>query len=328
MQRSKHLILFRYILSQFGYETFEELRDTFNNMETGTSSTGYTYFASALMSNPKKKVKDIQIREYDEAIQGYEKKLRENRAEPFFSFKYYQWLSLLFTEYFFDVLSSQKEVLIQRLNTFLESDTDFKDVENYTGDDLKKLAYWMATGSGKTLIMHCNYWQITKYFREWENIILITPNEGLSRQHYESFTESGIEAKLYSGSEESLKTKEGEVLILEITKLVKEKEGEGVSVDVDYFSESRNLVFIDEGHKGSKSEEQTWKNLRQHLTRGEGSFTFEYSATFGQVITHKNKFLFNEYAKSIIISSSSAFAGAITTRLGTEFKYERSNAPW
>jgi hypothetical protein len=162
----------------------------------------------------------------------------------------------------------------------------------------------MATGSGKTLIMHCNYWQITKYFNEWENIILITPNEGLSRQHYESFTESGIPAKLYSGSEESLKTKEGEVLILEITKLVKEKEGEGVSVDVDYFSESKNLVFIDEGHKGSKSEEQTWKNLRQHLTRGQGSFTFEYSATFGQVITNKNKFLFNEYAKSILFDYS------------------------
>ena len=55
-------------------------------------------------------------------------------------------------------------------------------------------------------------------------------------------------------------------------------------IDVDSFSEYKNLVFIDEGHKGSKSEEQTWKNLRQHLTRGEGSFTFEYSATFGQVI--------------------------------------------
>jgi len=304
MQLSKQLILFRYILGQFGYETFEELRDAFNNKETGTSSSGYTFFAAALMSNPKKKVEDNLIQQYDESIQGYEKKLRENRAEPFFSFKYYQWFSLLFTEYFFDVFSSRKEVLIQQLNTFLESDTDFKNIENYTENDLKKLAYWMATGSGKTLIMHCNYWQISKYFKDWENIILITPNEGLSRQHYESFTESGIEAKLYSGSEESLKTKEGEVLIIEITKLVKEKEGEGVSVDVDYFSESRNLVFIDEGHKGSKSEEQTWKNLRQHLTRGVGSFTFEYSATFGQVITNKNKFLFNEYAKSIIFDYS------------------------
>lgn len=305
MQLSKQLILFRYILGQFGYDTFEELRDDFNNKETGTSSTGYTFFAATIMSNPKKKVEDNLIQFYDEAIQGYEKKLRENRAEPFFSFKYYQWFSLLFTEYFFDLYSSQKDTLIQQLNVLLEKETDFKNIETFNENDLKKLAYWMATGSGKTLIMHCNYWQAVKYFKnDWENIILITPNEGLSRQHYESFTESGIDAKLYSGSEESLKTKEGEVLILEITKLVKNKEGEGVSVDVDYFSESKNLVFIDEGHKGSKSEEQTWKNLRQHLTRGGGSFTFEYSATFGQVITDKNKFLFNEYAKSIIFDYS------------------------
>lgn len=305
MQLSKQLILFRYILGQFGYDTFEELRDDFNNKETGTSSTGYTFFAATIMSNSKKKVEDNLIQLYDEAIQGYEKKLRENRAQPFFSFKYYQWFSLLFTEYFFDLYSSQKDLLIQQINVLLEKEADFKNIEPFTENDLKKLAYWMATGSGKTLIMHCNYWQAVKYFKnDWENIILITPNEGLSRQHYESFTESGIDAKLYSGSEESLKTKEGEVLILEITKLVKNKEGEGVSVDVDYFSESKNLVFIDEGHKGSKSEEQTWKNLRQHLTRGEGSFTFEYSATFGQVITDKNKFLLNEYAKSIIFDYS------------------------
>ncbi len=296
MQLSKQLILFRYILGQFGYETFEELRNDFNTKKTGISSSGYTFFAASIMSNPNKKVDDNLIQQYDDAIQGYEKKLRENRAEPFFSFKYYQWLALLFTEFFFDVYSSQKEILINELNALLKPKSDFKNIEAFNENDLKKLAYWMATGSGKTLIMHCNYWQATKYFKnDWENIILITPNEGLSRQHYESFTESGIDAKLYSGSEESLKTREDEVLILEITKLVKDKEGEGVSVDVDYFSESKNLVFIDEGHKGSKSAEQTWKTLRQHLTRGNGSFTFEYSATFGQVIEIPSERLFNNY---------------------------------
>lgn len=304
MQLEKQLVLFRYILHQLGYEAFEDLRDEFNNKESGTSSTGYTYFASALMTNSDKRIEDRSIQQYDEAIQGYEKKLRENRAEPFLTFKYYQWFALLFTEYFFDQYSNNTNQLIAKLNVYAEGSQDFSPIEAYTEKDLKKLAYWMATGSGKTLLMHCNYWQITKYFKEWENIILITPNEGLSRQHYESCVESGIPVKLYSGSEESLKTKEGEILILEITKLVKDKEGEGVSVDVDYFSESKNLVFIDEGHKGSKSEEQTWKSLREYLARGEGSFTFEYSATFGQVITSKNKFLFNEYAKSIIFDYS------------------------
>lgn len=304
MQLEKQLVLFRYILLQLGYEAFEDLRDEFNNKESGTSSTGYTFFASALMANSEKLIEDRAIQQYDEAIQGYEKKLRENRAEPFLTFKYYQWFSLLFTEYFFDVYSNNPTVLINSLNQYAQDSRDFKDIEAYTEKDLKKLAYWMATGSGKTLLMHCNYWQITKYFKEWENIILITPNEGLSRQHYESCLESGIPAKLYSGSEESLKTKEGEILILEITKLVKEKEGEGVSVDVDYFSESKNLVFIDEGHKGQKSEERAWKNLREHLTRGDGSFTFEYSATFGQIITNSTKDLLQEYGKSIIFDYS------------------------
>ncbi len=304
MQLGKQLVLFRYILRQLGYEAFEDLRDEFNNKESGVSSTGYTIFASALMANSDKHIEDSLIKLYDEAIQGYEKQLRDNRAEPFLTFKYYQWFSLLFTEYYFDLYSNNSANLINQLNQYMQDCKDFKEIEAYKKSDLKKLAYWMATGSGKTLLMHCNYWQITKYFKEWENIILITPNEGLSRQHYESCLESGIPAKLYSGSEESLKTKEGELLILEITKLVKNKEGEGVSVDVDYFSESKNLVFIDEGHKGQKSEERAWKNLREHLTRGEGSLTFEYSATFGQIITNSTKDLLQEYGKSIIFDYS------------------------
>lgn len=304
MQLNKQLILFRYILRQFGYENFENLRDEFNNKETGANATGHTFFANILFDRHEKLVENHTLFCYDDAIQGYEKKLRENRAEPFLSFKYYQWFSLLFAEYFFDQYTTRKKQFIAELNAYKNSDRDFKKLEDYTLTDLRKLAFWMATGSGKTLIMHCNYWQIMKYLPEWENIILITPNEGMSRQHYEELTASGIEAKLYSGSEESLKTKPGEILIIEITKLVRDKTGEGVSVDVDFFAESKNLVFIDEGHKGQKSEERTWKGLREHITRGEGSFTFEYSATFGQIITASTSDLLQEYGKAILFDYS------------------------
>lgn len=303
MSLSKNLVLFQYILSQFGYDDFERLRDEFNSKQAGYDSTGRSYFANSLMG-AQKKLDDRTLLAYDDAIRSYEIRLRDNRAEPFLSFKYFQYFALLFTEYFFDQYSSNPKQLLENLNFYKNRHEDFEKIEDYTDQDLKKLAFWMATGSGKTLIMHCNYWQILKYFREWENIILITPNEGLSRQHYEELKASGIEAKLYSGSEESLKTRESEVLIIEITKLVKEKEGEGVSVDVDFFSESRNLVFIDEGHKGQKSEERAWKKLREHLTRGEGSFTLEYSATFGQIITAKSGDLLDEYGKSIIFDYS------------------------
>lgn len=303
MQLTKHLILFRYILNQFGYDEFESLRDEFNNKQTGYDSTGRSYFAGTLQGNPIK-IDQSTLFVYDEAIREYEDRLRKNRAEPKLTFKYFQWFALLFTEYFFDRLTSDSNKLLNDLNEFKNNEADFLEIIDYTKEDLKKIAFWMATGSGKTLLMHCNYWQIRKYFKDWENIILITPNEGLSQQHYESFTSSGIEAKIYSGSEDSLKPKEGEVLIIEITKLVKEKEGEGVSVDVDYFSETKNLVFIDEGHKGQKSDERKWKTLREEITKSNDSFTFEYSATFGQIITTRTTELLNEYGKSIIFDYS------------------------
>lgn len=304
MHLNKQLILFRYILSQFGYDSFDILREEFNTRETGTNSSGHTFFASILLNRSEKLIENQIIFTYDDAIQGYEKKLRESRAEPFLSFKYYQWFSLLFTEFYLDQYSQNPETLVSNLNAYKHASKDFKNIEDYSAVDLRKLAFWMATGSGKTLIMHCNYWQIVKYFPDWENIILITPNEGLSRQHYDDLTASGIPAKLYSGSEESLKTGDGEILILEITKLVKDKSGEGVSVDVDHFAEYKNLVFIDEGHKGQKSEERAWKGLREHITRGEGSFTFEYSATFGQIISAGTQDLLQEYGRAIIFDYS------------------------
>ena len=97
-----------------------------------------------------------------------------------------------------------------------------------------------------------------------------------------------------------MKTKDGEILIIDIYKLTEEKKGEGVSVDVSFF-DGKNLVFIDEGHKGQRTEEQRWKKLREDI--GRKGFIFEYSATFGQFIG-KNKDLLEEYAKAIIFDYS------------------------
>ncbi|MGB9608298.1 MAG: restriction endonuclease subunit R, partial [bacterium] len=64
----------------------------------------------------------------------------------------------------------------------------------------------------------------------------------------------------------------------------------------------RNLIFVDEGHKGKRSEEQKWAKLRNEL--GKNGFVIEYSATFGQILDEKNKDILNEYAKSIIYDYS------------------------
>ncbi|MBA7638936.1 hypothetical protein ES703_46592 [subsurface metagenome] len=113
-----------------------------------------------------------------------------------------------------------------------------------------------------SLITHINYCQFFHYnLFSPDNIILITPNEGLSKQHFEELQKSGIASRLYAGSLSALgKTWEREILVIEMTKFVEEKKGGGVTVPVDVF-EGRNLVFVDEGHKGRRSEEQKWAKL-------------------------------------------------------------------
>ena len=160
----------------------------------------------------------------------------------------------------------------------------------------------MATGSGKTLIAHINYYQFFYYkLFSPDNIIFITPNEGLSKQHFEELQKSGIPARLYSGNLNSGFKDEREVLVIEITKFVEEKKGRGITLSVDVF-EGRNLIFVDEGHKGRRSEEQKWARLRNKLAKD--GFVFEYSATFGQILSKSNEELLEEYAKSIIFDYS------------------------
>ena len=77
--------------------------------------------------------------------------------------------------------------------------------EQYEESDLKKLAFWMATGSGKTLLMHLNYRQYLHYNREpLDNILLITPTEDLTRQHLDELQASGIPARRFDLSESGL----------------------------------------------------------------------------------------------------------------------------
>ncbi len=297
----KHLVLNKYLLNLFGFNSFNELSKKLKDTAEGYDSAGRSFFVDILVA--LKPEWEVQLINFDKAIREYVETLRKNRKQPNFNLKYFQYLAVLFAEIFLHRLYNDKEGFLKELNEFLEAFNreNKTKIPPFTEKDLRKIAFWMATGSGKTLIMHINYWQILKYSQNsWDNIILITPNEGLSRQHHEELKQSGIPCKLYDGNIDNLKTKKGEIFIIDIHKLTQEKKGEGVSIDISYF-DGKNLVFIDEGHKGQKSEEQKWKKLREEI--GKNGFIFEYSATFGQIIG-KNKDLLEEYGKAIIFDYS------------------------
>ncbi|MEW6408573.1 MAG: DEAD/DEAH box helicase family protein [Nitrospirota bacterium] len=308
MNIEKYLVLNKYLLSLFGIIDFKDLQGKSKDVDTGYDSDGRSYFVNVLRSLEglnKDALSENTLLRYDENIQSYVRKINYRR-EPV-SLKYFQYLAILLTEIILDNLKNRKIEFLYEVNDFLRTysqDQDIELLDEFTEEDFKKLAFWMATGSGKTLIMHINYHQFF-YYKLFtpDNIILITPNEGLSRQHYEELQKSGIPCNLYGGSLSSLGITIGsqEILVLEMTKLVEEKKGGGVTLPVDVF-EGKNLVFVDEGHKGKKSEEQKWAKLRDKLA--EEGFVFEYSATFGQILSEGNKETLKEYAKSIIFDYS------------------------
>lgn len=303
MKLERYLILNRYLLYLLGFNKFSELRDRLADTKEGFDSEGRSFFLNVLKSQESLKVDAGQLLGYDKVIKDYSERLTRNRGEDI-RLKYFQYLAVLFTEIFLDGYFHRRLQLLSELNSFSEQycESEKISISPFTETELTKLAYWMATGSGKTLIMHMNYWQYLRYDPEpLDNIILVTPNDGLSKQHFDEMQKSGIPCRLYSENPSSLRLDRNEVLIIDIHKLTEEKRGGGVSVEPSYF-EGRNLVFIDEGHKGQATEEHKWKNLREEL--GKGGFIFEYSATFGQVISEKNKDLLEEYAKAIVFDYS------------------------
>jgi hypothetical protein len=305
MKLENYLVLNKYFLSLFGFDGYDDLREKLKDQKEGFDNEGKSYFLDVIIGLPNLKIPQEVLLRYDGAVKDYTRKISANRRQEI-RWKYFQYLAILFAEIFFDEYFNHKHELLRELNEFLQefNSRNGTEMKEFTKRDLTKLAFWMATGSGKTLIMHINYWQFLKYLKgRMDNIILITPNDGLSKQHFDEMRLSGVPCKLYDGNIDNLKTSRNEVLIIDIFKLIEEKKSGGVRVEVDYF-EGENLVFIDEGHKGQRTEERTWKNLREQI--GRKGFIFEYSATFGQVMG-KDKDLLEEYSKSIIFDYSYKF---------------------
>src|SRR5690606_28830848 len=148
--------------------------------------------------------------------------------------------------------------------------------EPFTLECLSKLAFWNATGSGKTLLMHVNIKQYLHYASLYNQhhqnkVLLITPNEGLTKQHLAEFKLSDIRANIFSKNDSGMFSGK-QVEIIEIQKLNENSSEKRVAVDS---FETDNLVLIDEGHGGMSG--QTWKPHRDQLSLT--GFAFEYSAT-------------------------------------------------
>ena len=307
----ERLVLFKYFLARFGHTKFknfsEEMKRVDHEGYDENNNTYYYHFISEHYCGDGKLDRDTILR-YDENIVRYTQKISEKRGE-LIKWKYYQYLSLLFTEMYLDQYFADKATFLQKLNLFAgQFNEDIPEADRvgcFEAAALNKVAFWNATGSGKTLLMHINIQQYLHYLekhgklKELNRIILLTPNEGLSKQHLEELELSGFQAELFDKSYSlRLYASEKPIEIIDVHKL--KDEGKEKTVSVDAF-EGNNLVLVDEGHKGTGGEE--WLDKRNRLC-AEG-FSFEYSATFGQAMkAARDKELVKQYAKCIIFDYS------------------------
>ena len=307
------LVLHKYILSLLGCNDFEALsRDLKDPALEGVDDEGTSNIYYALKGHlyGGYRVSDKELYDYDQNIVRHTREINERRAEKI-QWKYYQYLALLFTEIYLDHYFSDRKALLDDINTFLQDDFNHRpetwhEMPDFTDDDLNKLAFWCATGSGKTLMMHINikqyqYYAEKHHAKKLNRILILTPNEGLSAQHLKELNESNFSAMLFSKQGRGGFMTGTNIEVIDINKLA-DTDGDK-TVAVESF-EGNNLVLVDEGHKGSGGE--VWKGYRNTLTQ-EG-FSFEYSATFGQAIAAQaganRDALLREYGKATLFDYS------------------------
>ena len=301
-----HLTLHGWLNSHFGYTTTRDLLNDVKNAEEGFNPDGHSVVCEHLMSGvPPDSAIEEALPTYDANIKRHLSTINSRRTQPIV-LRYFQYLSLLYTEIFLDWKFNKQAKFLPQLNAFVRTRNMAKPPGDamdtpFTETDIEKLAFWMATGSGKTLIMHINYHQFRHYCQDpLDHIVLITPNEGLSEQHMRELANSDIRCERFNVEGNRLAHSQDAVQVIEITKLVEEKTSGGVSVPVEAF-EGNNLIFVDEGHKGSGG--KVWRAYREALAKT--GFTFEYSATFGQALAAaKNADLVDEYGKAIAFDYS------------------------
>lgn len=336
---SSSLVLNKYILNLFGVTDLEALSlDLKDSSLEGYDENNISHFHHALVARfySNANLPKELLLHYDQNIFSHTQTISEKRNEPI-KWKYFQYMALLFTEIYLDKYFSDKTTLQSELNSFIEfnhgkNGIDFNAVSLFklgnNDNDLNKLAYWNATGSGKTLLMHINILQYHYYLKMHNiekglnRIIVLTPNEGLSKQHLKEFAQSGMEAELFDKTGPNLFSGQ-KIEIIDIHKL--EETSGNKTVAVEAF-EGNNLVLVDEGHRGAGGTD--WKDKRNRLC--ESGFSFEYSATFGQAVHAlsgaKQKVLIDEYGKATLFDYSYRYF--FKDGYGKDFQILNLNEQW
>ena len=188
---SQRLVLNAWALGIFGVASTTEFLSLIDDRDAeGVGPDGITRFGELLKARLKirGRVELASVLEtYDENIVNHWRSITAGHGRRGHELKPFQYLALLLTEIYLDRYFEDEAGLLLQLNEFADRWNAERDpgesVSRFAKADLNMLAFWMATGAGKTLLMHVNLKQFLFYLeaagrlRELNRIILLTPNE-------------------------------------------------------------------------------------------------------------------------------------------------------
>jgi len=326
---NKKLALNQWLMTQFGINPLDEkflkpgkvrpldvLASTLRKSKPGLSADRHHFYLHDLLTHWQSnwQYSEQQLKNFDENIVAHLDLINERRDDAI-EWKYFQWLSLLFVEMYLYEFFNDRYSLLNKLNNYLAEFNKLYEEQGYeaplapyTYEELNKLCLQNATGSGKTLLMHCNVLQFQHYAKrfakldDYSQVILISPNERLSKQHLIELSDSGFSpSRLAQSAQQSLTSEDSPFADIKLTEITKLSDTQGDKMmDVASFGD-QNLLLVDEGHRGlgTADSETGWLASRRKLA-GNG-FTFEYSATFKEaVVAAKNQQVEMDYAKSVV----------------------------
>lgn len=330
----RQTVLFQWALSKLGVRDLKQFKDRFqispDSAEGIDERTGLHRFFEAIAGvlptvNDANVVPVDRLRAFEQNILEHTQAINTARLrhnQPRIDWKYHQYLALLFTELFLDQYFDDAGALRDEINAriaehnaeAIEPDQVAAFPTEPVGNDdadprrqLARLAFWCATGSGKTLLMHVHVRQFRQYHQRafsagtWpklDQIILVTPNDGLSTQHATEFVQSGFDVVTVGEQGVDGLFAEQAQRAIKILSIHKFQDDHGKATVATEAFEGCNLVLVDEGHRGAgRGEDGKWLARRDQLAKG--GFCIEYSATFKEAIGN-DEAMKNRYARSVL----------------------------
>lgn len=330
----RQTVLFQWALGNLGVKDLDQFKDRFQigpeSADGIDERTGlhrfFEFIASVLPTVADGCVVPVdRLQEYEQNILSHTLAINASRmrhSQPKIDWKYHQYLALLFTEMYLDRYFDDPAALRDEINeTIAAHNAEAADVdrvspfagdpseedERHPGRQLARLAFWCATGSGKTLLMHVNIRQFRHYHRQayeartWptlDQIILVTPNDALSTQHAQELTQSGFDVVTVGEQGVDGLFAAHARQAIKILSIHKFQDDHGQATVATEAFDGCNLVLVDEGHRGAgRGEEGKWMSRRDRLARD--GFCVEYSATFKEAIGN-DEWMRNRYARCIL----------------------------